>query len=357
MERSTLTKHLLEGQAIPALPLALNDQRQWSPPDQRTVLRYYLDSGVGGIAVGVHSTQFEIREPQHALFEPLLEFASREIDAWLGDSRPFVKIAGVCGDTRQACEEADLAVRHGYHACLLSLAALKDASIDTLVAHCAEVAKVIPVIGFYLQPAVGGRVLPYTFWRRFAEIENVVAVKMAPFNRYQTFDVVRAVMETGREDVALYTGNDDNIAVDLLTPWEIDGQRRFIVGGLLGQFGVWTKRAVELLEEIKIARQEETIAAKWLSLNAAWTDANAAVFDAANGFAGCLPGIHEVLHRQGLLPTVYCLNPHEVISPGQSEELDRVSAAYPWLTDDAFVDENLDRWRSDASPARKPDGV
>jgi len=343
-----IKNHLLDGQAIPALPLALNTDRQWSRIDQRTVIRYYLDAGAGGIAVGVHSTQFEIREPQHALFEPLLEFASREIDAWLGDSRPFVKIAGVCGDTRQACEEADLSVQHGYHACLLSLAALKDASIDTLVAHCAEIAEVIPVIGFYLQPAVGGRVLPYTFWRRFAEIDNVVAVKMAPFNRYQTFDVVRAVMETGREGIALYTGNDDNIVADLLTPWEINGQRRFIVGGLLGQFGVWTKRAVELLEEIKAAREEETIPSKWLSLNAAWTDANAAVFDAANGFAGCLPGIHEVLHRQGLLPTVHCLNPHEVLSPGQSEELDRVSAAYPWLTDDAFVAENLDRWRNHA---------
>jgi len=348
MESLAIRTHLLDGQAIPALPLALNEDRQWSRPDQRTVLRYYLDSGVGGIAVGVHSTQFEIREPQHALFEPLLEFASQQIDAWLGASRPFVKITGVCGQTPQACEEATVAVRHGYHACLLSLAALQHSSIDALVAHCAEIAEIMPVIGFYLQPAVGGRVLPYAFWRRFAEIKNVVAIKMAPFNRYQTFDVVRAVMDTGREDIALYTGNDDSIAVDLLTPWQINGQRRFIEGGLLGQFGVWTKRAVELLEEIKIVREQDTLPAKWLTLNSDWTDANAAVFDAANGFAGCLPGIHEVLHRQGLLPTIHCLNPHEVLSPGQAEELDRVSAAYPGLTDDAFVAANLDSWRNDS---------
>jgi len=339
-----LRQQLLSGLAIPALPLALDAQRNWSHRYQRAVLRYYMDAGVGGIAVGVHSTQFEIREPQHALFGPLLEFASKEIDAWKPSGAPFVKIAGLCGDTEQARAEAELASKHGYHAGLLSLAALKDASIDTLVTHCAAVAEVMPIIGFYLQPAVGGRVLPYTFWRRFAEIGNVVAIKMAPFNRYQTFDVVRAVMDAGREDIALYTGNDDNIVADLLTPWEINGQKRFIVGGLLGQFGVWTKRAVELLEAIKADREKEQIPAKWLSMNAAWTDANAAVFDAANGFHGVLCGIHEVLRRQGLLETTHCLNPAETLSPGQAEELDRVCAAYPWLTDDAFVAENLNRW-------------
>lgn len=344
METSELRSHLLAGQAIPALPLALDAHRNWSPPHQRAVLRYYMDAGVGGIAVGVHSTQFEIREPQHALFGPLLSFASAEIDSWLDGSRPFVKIAGLCGDTTQACGEAALARQCGYHAGLLSLAALKHATLDELVAHCRAVSEVLPIIGFYLQPVVGGRVLPYEFWRKFAEIPNVVAIKMAPFNRYQTFDVIRAVVEAGRDDIALYTGNDDNIAVDLLTPWEISGKQRFIVGGLLGQFGVWTKRAVDLLEEIKAVRIQENIPAAWLSRNAAWTDANAAVFDAANGYAGVICGIHEVLRRQGIFATHLCLNPHEKLSPGQAEELDRVCAAYPWLLDDDFVKANLARW-------------
>ena len=339
--------HLLAGQAIPALPLALDENRQWAARSQRAVLRYYLDAGVGGIAVGVHSTQFAIREPRHGLFEPLLRFASREIDAWRGDARPCLKIAGLCGATGQACAEADLALACGYEAGLLSLGALRDASIDELVAHCVAVAEKIPVIGFYLQPAVGGRVLPYSFWHRFAEIPNVVAIKIAPFNRYQTLDVVRAVIESGRDDLALYTGNDDNIVVDLLTPWMDGERRRFIVGGLLGQFGVWTKSAVELFEEIKADRTGKNIPAGWLARNAAWTDANAAVFDAANGFAGCVPGIHEVLRRQGLLSTIHCLDPHETLSPGQARELDRVAAAYPWLTDDEFVRANLDRWMRD----------
>ena len=339
-----IRKHLLEGQAIPALPLALDESRNWTQRHQRAVLRYYIDAGVGGIAVGVHSTQFEIREPEHSLFEPLLRFASTEIDAHLEGQRPFMKIAGICGGTEQAVKEAKLAVECGYHAGLMSLAALKESSLKELLDHCRAVAEVIPVIGFYLQPAVGGRTLPYSFWREFADIPNVVAIKMAPFNRYQTFDVVRAVMDSGREDVALYTGNDDNIVADLLTPWEIDGRTRFIVGGLLGQFGVWTKRAVELLAEIKQARLQDEISSAWLTRNAAWTDANAAVFDAANAFAGCIPGIHEVLRRQGLLSTINCLNPHEVLSAGQAEELDRVSRAYPWLTDDEFIKDNLNCW-------------
>jgi dihydrodipicolinate synthase/N-acetylneuraminate lyase len=336
--------HLLEGQAIPALPLALDQSRYWTQRYQRAVLRYYIDAGVGGIAVAVHSTQFEIRQPEHSLFEPLLRFASAEIDAYLKGSRPFIKIAGICGATDQALAEAKLTVDYGYHAGLLSLAALKESSLEELLDHCRAVAEVIPIIGFYLQPAVGGRTLPYRFWREFAEIPNVIAIKMAPFNRYQTFDVVRAVMDSGREDVALYTGNDDNIVADLLTPWEIDGKTRFIVGGLLGQFGVWTQRAVELLADIKQARMHDEISSAWLTRNAAWTDANAAVFDAANGFAGCIPGIHEVLRRQGLLATNHCLNPEEVLSPGQAEELDRVCRAYPRLTDDDFIKDNLNRW-------------
>lgn len=347
METSELRNLFLQGLAIPALPLALDQNRTWDQRHQRAVIRYYLDAGVGGIAVGVHSTQFEIREPQHALFEPLLNFASREMDAWIADSRPVVKIAGICGKTTQAVAEAEVARGAGYHASLLSLAAWKTEPVEEILDHCRAVAEIIPIIGFYLQPAVGGRALPYSFWKGFSQIPNVVAIKMAPFNRYQTFDVVRAVMESGREDIALYTGNDDNIAADLLTPWVVDGKKRFIVGGLLGQFGVWTKRAVELLEEIKAVRKEPVIPTEWLTRNAAWTDANAAVFDAANGFSGVLCGIHEVLRRQRLLANNHCLNPEEKLSPGQAEELDRVTAAYPWLTDDDFVAENRERWFGD----------
>lgn len=336
--------HLLAGQAIPALPLALGSDRQWSERYQRALLRYYMDAGTGGIAVGVHSTQFEIRDDKIGLFEPLLELAAAEIHTWLNDERPYTLIAGICGNTDQALTEARTATHYGYHAGLLSLAAFKEATIDKMLAHCRAVADVIPVVGFYLQPAVGGRVLPYSFWQRFAEIPNVVAIKIAPFNRYQTLDVVRATIAAGRNDIALYTGNDDNIAVDLLTRWRVGDTARLIVGGLLGQFGVWTKRAVELLEEIQVAREADTIPAQWLTRNAAWTDANAAVFDAANGFAGCIPGIHEVLRRQGLLPGTHCLNPTEVLSPGQAEELDRVEAAYPWLLDNEFVTANLERW-------------
>jgi dihydrodipicolinate synthase/N-acetylneuraminate lyase len=344
METSELRKHLLAGQAIPALPLALDAQRRWSRPHQRAVLRYYMDAGVGGIAVGVHSTQFEIREPGHALFEPLLRFAAGEAAAWLGGSRPLALIAGICGGTGQACREAMLARDCGFDAGLLSLAALKDATFEHMVDHCRAVAGVIPIIGFYLQPAVGGRILPFAFWKEFCQIPDVVAIKIAPFNRYQTFDVVRAVAESGRDDIALYTGNDDNIVVDLLTPWETGGCRRFIAGGLLGQFGVWTKRAVELFEEIKSVRGGEQIPADWLARNASWTDANAAVFDAANGFAGVICGIHEVLRRQGLFATNLCLDPGERLSPGQAAELDRVRAACPWLVDDDFVAANLERW-------------
>ncbi|MCX7868908.1 MAG: dihydrodipicolinate synthase family protein [Terrimicrobiaceae bacterium] len=346
MENSELRRHLLEGQAIPALPLALNQQRRWSEKHQRAVIRYYLDAGVGGIAVGVHSTQFEIREAKHGLFEPLLKFAAQEMDSWLGGARPVVKIAGICGKTPQALREAGLARACGYDAGLLSLSALKTATLDELIAHCRVVAAELPVIGFYLQPAVGGRILPLEFWRRFAEIPEVVAVKIAPFNRYQTLDVVRAVAEAGRDDIALYTGNDDNIIADLLTPWEAAGRRLFIVGGLLGQFGVWTRRAVELLGEIKTVRRQRQMPTEWLTRNAAWTDANAAVFDAANGFAGVIAGIHEVLRRQGIFATNLCLNPRETLSPGQAEELDRVAAAYPWLVDDSFVAAHLHRWLS-----------
>ncbi len=347
MENFKLRRHLLEGQVIPALPLALDKNRQWSPRHQRGLVRYYFESGAGGLAVAVHSTQFEIREPQHGLFEPVLKLAAEEAAVMSArDKRPFPLIAGLCGRTPQAVAEAETARGLGYAAGLLSLGAWKDDAPDALMAHCQAVAETIPLVGFYLQPAVGGRILSYDFWRRFAEIPQVVAIKMAPFNRYQTLDVVRAVLESGREDIALYTGNDDNIILDLLTPWRFNGTTRFMAGGLLGQFGVWTQAAVQLLKDIQAARAWPELSIEWLAKNTALTDANAAIFDAANGFHGCLPGIHEVLRRQGLLPTTLCLNPQEQLSPGQADEITRVTSAYPMLTDNAFVAEHRDRWLS-----------
>ena len=345
MNIQSLRNHLHEGQVIPALPLALESDGTWSEKYQRALLRYYVAAGAGGIAVGVHSTQFAIRDEQHGLFEPLLKLAQTTLNDACGDSN-FARICGVCGQTEQASAEASLAREHGFHAALLSLIAWQDAPESTLLEHARAISGIIPIIGFYLQPAAGGRVFTYSFWRAFAEIENVVAIKMAPFNRYQTWDVVRAVMDAGRDDIALYTGNDDNIIVDLLTPWTHGEQTRFIAGGLLGQWGVWTHTAVEMLNAIKAARTKNELPASWLSKNVKLTDANAVIFDAASQFSGCIPGIHEVLYRQGLLPSIRCLDPDEVLSPSQSREIDRVCAAYPHLTDDAFVAAHLADWLS-----------
>jgi dihydrodipicolinate synthase/N-acetylneuraminate lyase len=257
-------------------------------------------------------------------------------------------IAGICGRTPQAVAEAGLARSLGYHAGLVSMAAYKTEPESEIIAHVAAVAKVIPVIGFYLQPAVGGRVFSYGFWRQFAEIPEVVAIKIAPFNRYQTIDVVRAIAASGREDIALYTGNDDTIVADLLTrfTFEIDGRSvtRRITGGLLGHWGVWAHSAVELLHDMQRAVASGPLNPLWLTRSAAITDMNAALFDAANAFHGCIPGILEVLRRQGLVASVNCLNPDERLSPGQAEELTRVCTAYPDLIDDSFVAANLDRW-------------
>ncbi len=344
--KPALRAHLLEGQVIPALPLALGRGRRWDERRQRAVTRYYVDAGAGGLAVGVHSTQFAIRDPRHGLYEPVLALAAETVRAWRAPraAASFALIAGLCGRTPQAVREAGTAAALGYDAGLLSLGAWARDDERAVLAHCRAVAREIPLVGFYLQPAVGGRVLTHDFWRRFAEIPEVVAIKIAPFHRYRTIDVVRAVLETGRDDVALYTGNDDNILGDLLTPFTFGGRTRHITGGLLGQWGVWTERAVALLGEVKRARRRATLPAAWLGRNAALTDANAAIFDAAHGFAGCLPGIHEVLRRQGLFATHACLDPHERLSPGQAGEITRVSAAYPWLVDDAFVARHLDRW-------------
>lgn len=340
-----LRSHLREGQVIPALPLALRRNRRWDEAHQRAIIRYYLDAGSGGLAVGVHSTQFAIRDPKVGLYQPVLKLAAETAAAWLAPKpRPLALIAGLCGRPPQALREARTARDLGYQTGLLSLGAWAGDEERAVLAHCKAVAQEIPLIGFYLQPAVGGRVFSYRFWRAFAEIPQLVAVKIAPFNRYRTLDVVRAVLEAGRDDVALYTGNDDNIIADLLTPFTFAGRTRYIEGGLLGQWGVWTQAAVRLLAEIKQARGKPLLESAWLERNAALTDMNAAIFDAAHNFAGCLPGIHEVLRRQGLLATTACLDPHEKLSPGQGAEITRVARAYPWLVDDGFVAANLKRW-------------
>ncbi len=337
---------LIAGQVIPAHPLALTANRTLDERHQRALTRYYVDAGAGGIAVGVHTTQFAIRHPRHGLYRPVLDLAADTVRSFRAASAtPFALVAGVIGETKQAVVEAELAASLGYDVALLGLGALPTATEDELIAHCRAVADVLPLFGFYLQPAVGGRVLSYGFWRRFAEIENAWAIKIAPFNRYQTLDVVRAVADAGRADLALYTGNDDSIIADLLTPFPTATGARRIVGGLLGQWAVWTRAAVRLLERAHSA-SAGSFGAGWLRDNAALTDANGAIFDAAHAFAGCIPGIHEILRRQGLLEGIWCLDPAETLSTGQREEIDRVCRAYPELSDDSFVAEHLDRWLS-----------
>ena len=345
---SVIHQTIKRGIVIPAHPLALTAQRRLDERRQRALTRYYVAAGIGGLAVGVHTTQFAIRQPQIGLFEPVLQLTAEEMDrADVKRAIPLVRIGGVCGETRQAVAEATLLRDLKYHAGLLSLGAVADWNDEGLLAHCREVAGVLPLVGFYLQPAVGGRLLSYSFWRRFAGIDNVLAIKIAPFNRYQTLDVVRAVAESGR-DIALYTGNDDSIVLDLLTPFsfgcEAEQQRR-IVGGLLGHWAVWTKRAVELLADChSLVRADRAIPNRMLEKAAQITDCNAAFFDAPNQFAGCIAGLHEVLRRQGLMEGIWCLNPREMLSPGQREEIDRVYRAYPELNDDEFVREGRDAW-------------
>jgi dihydrodipicolinate synthase/N-acetylneuraminate lyase len=337
MDNSEVRAALRAGLAIPAHPLALTAARRLDERRQRALTRYYLAAGVGGVAVGVHTTQFAIRESRHGLFEPVLAIAAEELQR---ATRPVVRIGGICGPTAQAVQEAALLERLGYHAGLLSLAALPQAEEKTLLDHCRAVAEVLPIIGFYLQPSVGGRVLPYRFWRQFAELEAVVAIKIAPFNRYQTLDVVRAVIDAGRDDIALYTGNDDNIIADFVTPFRLGDRTRRIVGGLLGHWSVWTHAAVALHTRCRNAAATGEL----LQLGVAVTDCNAAFFDAANGFRGCIAGLHEVLRRQGLLAGIWCLDEQETLSPGQLAEIDRVCRAYPQLSDDDFVARHRDEW-------------
>jgi dihydrodipicolinate synthase/N-acetylneuraminate lyase len=354
---------------IPAHPLALDSRRRLDERRQRALTRYYLAAGAGGIAAGVHTTQFAIRNPAHDLLRPVLELAEEEARRHEEHTRePIIRVAGICGRTPQAIAEAELARELGCHAGLLSLSVFRDDPIQAMIDHARAVAAVVPIFGFYLQAAVGGRVLPYAFWRRLTEIENLVAIKIAPFNRYQTLDVLRAVVDSGRDrEIALYTGNDDAILTDLMTPHTFvrDGEPVTvrIVGGLLGHWAVWTRRAAEQLEAIHRGWADAALAAReagaadpagclprdpsgWLTLAAQVTDANAAFFDAANGFAGCIAGLHEVLRRQGLMAGRWCLDPEEDLSPGQMEEIDRVYAAYPHLQDDAFVAAHRDAWLS-----------
>jgi hypothetical protein len=331
---------LHQGTVIPAHPLALDARRRLDERRQRALSRYYLAAGSGGLAVGVHATQFAIREA--GLYEPVLRLAAEEAQR---AKRPVVMIAGLAGNTSQATKEAQLASALGYHAGLLSLGAMRGVPLDELVVHCAAVARDIPLVGFYLQTAVGGIRLPMDFWRRFAAIENVVAIKIAPFNRYATLDVLKGVVAARAEDrVALYTGNDDHIVLDLATPFDIrrgsETVRVRIRGGLLGHWSVWTKTAVSLFERITTGKVDADL----LALDARITDCNSAFFDVAHDFAGCIPGCHEVLRRQGLLEGIWCLDPRETLSPGQAAEIDRVYREHGDLADDAFVKANLERW-------------
>ncbi|MBK5279452.1 MAG: dihydrodipicolinate synthase family protein [Bacteroidia bacterium] len=341
-------KELLRaGTVIPAHPLALKKNLALDEIRQRRLTRYYMACGAGGVAIGVHTTQFEIRKPEINLLESVLKLAAEEIET-AALNRPFIKVAGICGPTPQAIKEAELALRYGYHLGLVSMGGLHDYSESALIKHAQEVSKIIPVFGFYLQSAVGGRVLSYEFWRQFAELPNVHAIKVAAFNRYQTLDVVRAVCNSSRRnEIALFTGNDDNIVADLLTPYQftVDGkkvEKRF-VGGLLGHWAVWTKKAVELLAEVKycIANNYSGLE-KLLSKGIEITDMNGVIFDERNSFKGCIPGIHEILNRQGLLDGLWCLNPEEKLSAGQSKEIDRIYHYYQHHTDDEFVKKFLD---------------
>ncbi len=349
-----VARALQRGVVIPAHPLALDANRKLIERRQRALSRYYLAAGAGGLAVGVHTTQFEIRNPEIGLFKPVLQIAAEEMNRFEaargGD--PIVRIGGICGPTAQAVNEASILRELGYHAGLLNLGALAEASDDELIEHCRTVSEALPIVGFYLQPGSGGRILSYAFWRRLMENPRVVAIKIAPFNRYRTLDVIRAVVESGRDDVALYTGNDDNIVHDLITPHRFlrNGEpvtRRF-VGGLLGHWAVWTRAAVNVLNTCHEAvRSGGPIDPNILALGIEVTDCNAAVFDVANGFAGSTAGIHEILRRQGLVEGLWLLSEKRSrLSPGQAEELTRVAKAYPHLTDDDFVREHLSEWMS-----------
>lgn len=349
---NTKRSRLMQGMVIPAHPLALDASRRLDEQRQRALTRYYADAGAGGIAVGVHTTQFAIRDPKIGLFQPVLELAAETMaDCEEQLDEPLLKVAGIVGPTEQAIKEAELASSLGYDVGLVSLSAFSGSTDEEMVAHMRALSEVIPLFGFYLQPSVGGRRLEYGFWRQVAEVENLVGIKVAPFNRYESLDVARAVVDAGRAgDLALYTGNDENIILDLLTTYrfgEEPGQSIGFRGGLLGQWAVWTQKAVEELHELREIRDAGgPVPMEVLTRAQQLTDANAVIFDAANRFTGCIPGIHEILRRQGLLEGLWTLEEEEVLSPGQLEEIDRIYRMYPEFNDDAFVRENLDRWLS-----------
>ena len=343
--KSEVRRLITNGTVIPAHPLALDANRQLDKIHQRALTRYYIDAGAGGLAVGVHTTQFAIRDV--GLYRPVLELAAETAANWT--KRPLALVAGLAGPTQQAVSEAQTARAIGYHAGLLSLAAMKSASEDEIVAHCRTVAREIPLVGFYLQPAVGGVILSANFWRRFAEIDNVIAIKIAPFNRYRTLDVLRGVSAAGALDrIALYTGNDDHILLDLTLPFDLRDNgvttRTHIKGGLLGHWSVWTHSAIQQFETCKAARNKPSVPADLLALDARVTDCNSAFFDVANNFHGCIAGCHEVLRRQGLMQGIWCLDPNEGLSPGQVEEIDRVYNEHADLSDDDFVAAHLQKW-------------
>ena len=343
---------LKAGTVIPATPLALDENRCFDEQGQRLLMNYYLNCGVGGIATAVHTTQFEIRKPEIALFEPVLKIVSEEIDKFEQENNTvIVKVAGVCGKIEQAVEEAKLAKQYGFDAVLLSPGGLNDMSEDYMIERTKAVAEVMPVIGFYLQTACGGRLFTYNYWERVCAVENVVAIKCASFNRYTTLDVVRAAALSHRSDeITLYTGNDDNIVIDLLTKYNFQKDGKTVTkgfeGGLLGHWSVWTKKAVELFDKIKAEKEKDSISAEMLTLAAEVTDTNSAFFDTAHNFSGCIAGLHEILRRQGLMKNIYCLNPEESLSEGQLEELNRVQEKYPHLNDDEFIKAHIDEWKA-----------
>lgn len=344
---------LKKGTVIPATPLVLDENRKIDEKGIRLLMKYYLNCGVGGIATAVHTTQFEIRKPEIALFDPILKIVSEEIDGFeKKNNKVIVKVAGVCGAAEQAVREAETAKKYGYDAVLLSPGGLNSLSEEELIERTARVAEIMPVIGFYLQTAVGGRVFSYDYWEKICATENVAAIKCASFNRYQTLDVVRAAAMSERSgEITLYTGNDDNIVIDLLTEYSFDKNgktvKRGFDGGLLGHWSVWTKKAVEIFNRIKEEKGKEAVSKEMLTLAAQVTDSNGAFFDTANNFSGCIPGLHEVLRRQGLMKNIYCLNPEETLSKGQAEEIDRVYRAYPHLNDDKFIADNIEAWKKE----------
>ncbi|CEG26440.1 dihydrodipicolinate synthase family protein [Bacillus sp. B-jedd] len=348
MLKEAVKKKLHSGTVIPAHPLALTEDRQLDEAGQRALTRYYIDAGVGGIAVGVHTTQFEIRDPEFNLYKKVLSLAIEETKR-ANVPEDFIKVAGICGPTEQAVEEAKFCEELGYDLGLLSMGGLNDMSEEEILDRAEKVAEVIPLFGFYLQPAVGGRIFSYDFWLRFASIPNVHAIKIAPFDRYCTIDVVRAVCHSPRnEEIALYTGNDDNIINDLVTAYrfKVDGNmvEKRIVGGLLGHWSVWTKKVVETFKELKKLKDGESVPDEILTLGQEITDANAAIFDSRHSFKGSIAGINEILARQGLLKGNWCLLDRETLSSGQAEELDRIYASYPHLNDDDYVKANLEKW-------------